>query len=113
MGPNDPFHQATKSDFPHYDGPASTSTAPEALDQRTEAAPMMWASAQGGLTSALIVGAASGAGIGVLSLVATWAQVFQVLLFMGLGVGIAWLAMGLLSGQLDVRAAWRALRKRP
>jgi hypothetical protein len=32
---------------------------------------------------------------------------------MGLGVSVAWFVMSLLSGQLDLKGAWHALRKKP
>lgn len=107
MGPNDPF-QSDEPGFPHYTtSPPSSPQPPPPTHSAASPAPAISSS----LTTALVVGGVAGAGTGVLSLVATWSEILRVGIFMACGVGLAWLIMGIASGQLDPRAAWRALRK--
>ena len=59
----------------------------------------------------LLVGFAAGVTFGVLVLVFGFLKALLVLTLGALGSGVAWLIHGVTRGQLDVEAAWDALRK--
>ncbi len=97
MGPNDPF----SNDFPGY-------TSQEEFEPQTSSTrPPLTTS-----STVLGIGAATGASVGVLSLFVSWVDVFQVILFAGLGIALSWFGMGLVSGRFDFKAAWQALIKK-
>lgn len=126
MGPNDPFEQVSMTKgFPHYAASSSDEEQQQGAQQTTlsstsggpayppyKAPDVAFKLSEIPWHKALLTGAFSGAAVGVLSLFTTWTQILQVLLFGLLGMGVAWVVMGVLSGQLDVRGAWRALRRR-
>ncbi len=109
MGPNDPFSKT--KDFPDYTAqtpPPSNDPLPQPFSFTP---PSLFNSASSPGVTNVMWGAAAGAGFGVLSLMVSAAEMGQVIMFTCGGALIAWLIMGVVSGRLDVRGAWQALRK--
>lgn len=109
MGPNDPF--AKTKDFPDYTTQAPPSSNEPSSQPFSFASSTLFNSVSSPGMTMVVLGAAAGAGFGVLSLVVSAAEMGQVMLFTCAGALIAWFVLGVASGRLDVRGAWQALRK--